>query len=240
MRYPTTRQSTARRAIAILALAAMPLAAAAQNFVLPRDCAQGGATGGTDDSLYANLPPLVQITYNDGRNTIKAYSLTTLDNRWYVEFYVPDIHATYFLVASYTPFLQSYRTVEFSRTGYGSAAQLPLPGSFIDKRTKLWPGITWTVTTTNGGSTPMPGAFVEMSPDIAIPDAPPYTLQADDKGEVTIYCFMSYPAGNTATVFTPDNEYAYDITYQFSESSSSNAVNMRATAAKPNGGNGKK
>ncbi len=182
----------------------------AQNFNVPKEC--GTEVSGIDP-LYTDLPPVASVLYNDGNSELpgRVFQDTRTKN-WFVELNITNAFPTYLIVATYTPFLQSYAAVNFPSMGVYNQ-QLPAAGVYYNPQYKLYPKVTLPITTTLTSKTPMPGAFVELAPDF--PGSSPYTVEADENGNVILYCFTALPSGNDVTVFTPDHDFAYTATYTF-------------------------
>jgi len=201
----------------------------AQNFNVPSVCTNG--VSGTE-SLYDNLPPIASVTYNGGASSVRGVvTQDTSTKNWFVTVNITNAFPTYLIVATYTPFLQSYRAGTFRTIGE-FVEQLPAPGVYSNPQYHLYSFVTITVMTEDGGSTPMPGAFLELAPDFV--GSSPYSIQADSEGKVILNCFTALPAGNPATVFTADHDFAYTTTYTFSPTRSNalSAIGKSKVAAK--------
>ncbi len=207
---PFSSASQKSAAVMLVTFFAFSVPALAQNFNVPSACTNG--VEGSDD-LYSDLPPVASVTYNGGKSEIPG--IVTQDEKtknWFVTVNITNAFPTYLIVATYTPFLQSYRAGTFRTIGQ-FIEPLPAPGVYSNPQYKLYSFVTITVTTSPTSTEPMPGAFVEMAPDFA--GSSPYPMQANSEGKLVINCFTALPAGNPATVFTADHEYAYDTTYTF-------------------------
>lgn len=212
-------RATMRAALAgMLLLAALPPAAAAQQFNVPSAC-RDSVTGADED-----LPPVVLVS--DGKRGVEIFGLfRDKGGNWWVEINA-KAYTTYLLLATYTPFLQSYRAFVSVATGIRTLP-VPAPGVYSNKQYHLYNYVDITVYTTATSNTPMPGAFVEMAPDFD--GSSPYALQADQNGVVHIGCFTAYPTGNPATVYYPNHTYAYDVNYDITP----NRVNAATGVARP-------
>jgi len=212
------------RSIALVAFAAFPMAVWAEaDFNVPSACTDG-VTPDDDDELYEGLPPSVQLVAQDGTSyQVTGITRDKTTGKWSGSAFIIDNSQPYLVVATYTSFLQSYDSGTFKSQGLQKVV-FPDPGYYFNPQYKLWKEVQITVEKYES-TDPMPGAFLEMAPDL--PGASPYTMQADSKdANITIKCFTALPAGNNITVFTPDHQFAYTANMKFKASSMDDEIGI--------------
>jgi len=206
----------------------IPLRASGAYFALPAQCTQG-ATGSDygGDPLYGAFWPTVSIQYVQRNQNVyvPTVTLTPTADGWNYAFIPPVSGESYLVVATYTPFLQSYAAVWPTSSGL-FIAPLPPAGTITHAAASVVSSATIQLTTAVGSNVPLPYGFLEMAPDF--PGSSPYTLQADANGKVAIDCFTILSGGNNGTVSTPDGYYAYDASFSFSETNAAGQAVLRA------------
>lgn len=194
--------------------------AAAYNFLVPDVC-QNSVTGA--DGAETDDPPVVTITYNDGRDTLDAnIQLVTNESKnwWIFGFPLPDLFATYLVTTTYTPFLQSYYAASYTELSREPFVLRPPSYNYQQIRAKV------TITVNDQLGRPLPNAYLEMAPNFG--GSSPYTLQADETAKVQINCFTVYNVGgNPATVLDPNHNVLYSTNIFFDSSGAGVATPAR-------------
>lgn len=205
---------------------------AAPSFTLPPACTQGATGsyfGNGSDPLYGALPPTVSIVYlvRDQNVYVNDVVVQWVDGAWSYTFQPPSLFSTYLVIATYTPFLQSYAVPELKSSG-PHTENLPPAGVSSNPQVRLLPSVYFQLMNPSTGQI-LPNGFLEMAADF--PLSPPYTLQADANGIVVVNCYTSLPVGNPGTVSTSDGFWNYDaVFYATSTTDAEGRVQMEARA----------
>lgn len=177
-------------AAAFAATVALTPTAAHAQYGLPPICG-GQATGATDIG-GADSPPVVTISYTRGTGLfyVDDAAIVMVGDKPGVAFTAPTSWTAdnFLLVVTYTPFLQSYQGLVPTPRGQ-TVVPLPPPGWFSDPRYRLIGRLGLTVRLQNGQ--PVPNAILEIAPEF--PGSSPYTLEADQNGQLLISCFTYRP-----------------------------------------------
>jgi hypothetical protein len=193
-------------AVTALMMLALPACAAAEdyNFQVPGQCHTSGEDRVTGaDAAETADPPVVTITYNEGRKTLTApvtLGYNSFSKLWSAAVALPPLLGDVYLVTTtYTPFLQSSYAI---RSDIEQPFVLPPPAY---NSQAIFGKVT--ITVYDQLNQPLPNAFLEMAPDFG--GSSPYTLQADGSAKVDVYCLTVFPGGNPATVLDSNHNVLY-------------------------------
>ena len=197
--------------------APLSMAIAPGTFALPNGCTNATGSAYNGDLLYDGEPPIVTLSFNNGSQTTYLDTNVTFQNaqqKWAFE--IPGApNQVVFVQVAFTPFLYQYWTQK--GTTETQTLTVPEPNGGVAAQYRVWPVAHIRLYTDATNTTPMPGGFLLMAsqsilgPTIA--DPPPYAVQADQNGWVTISCFTALRNGNSGTVVSPNGANAYDMLY---------------------------
>ncbi|MEB0048255.1 MULTISPECIES: hypothetical protein [unclassified Pseudomonas] len=169
------------------------------DFIIPEQCTQGATGAASSDLATAGDPPIVEV-YRSNTSTPDKYATVTNiytdgSKNWYVEFDAPQ-YDSYAIKASYTPFLTTYQSAYYYQGPSGKVA-LAVPVGTAKSRI----GEYYNIKLGNA----LGGAFIEFVPDIVADD--PFTMQVNDSGDITVYCYQEVSGGQAVTVYDKDHEF---------------------------------
>lgn len=180
----------------------------AVNFNVPDACTDGvtGIDGASDGDM-----PVLWVSYNTGAQTKTVLTSAGVqvddDKEWSKVVTFPKANTTYLLVSTYSPFLQSYDTIQLGSTStLTRTVGLPAPGYINGHGAQLHS--SYKITITDENDDPIANGFMEMAPEF--PGSGPYLAELDGNGQVTIYCYTSQSLGNPVTIFDSEGQYLFD------------------------------
>lgn len=169
------------------------------DFIIPEQCTQGATGAASSDLATAGDPPIVEVSRLFTSTPDKYATVTNIytdgSKNWYVEFDAPQ-YDTYAIKTSYTPFLTTFQSASYYQGPSGKVA-LALPVGTATSR--IWEYYNIKLGDALGG------AFIEFVPDIVADD--PFTMQVDDSGDITVYCYQEIFGGQAVTVYDKNHEF---------------------------------
>lgn len=196
-------------------------AAAAQSFVLPKECTS--ATGDEGDD------PVVVIAKGSGEATFTNFVLLRFVNpiSWGISI-SPFVADTYNIITTYTPFLTSDRLLQLNRNLPSLIVPLPAPGATSGRETAIYGTFVVTIMD-KAGKDAVPNAFVDFIPDFV--GSSPLEMQADSSGKITLNCVQQNFQGYNITVYDAGHQYLYDGSFPADASSVATAVEGEGSSA---------
>jgi hypothetical protein len=184
--------------LVVIVLFLSPQVHADTDFVIPEQCTQGATGAASSDLATGGDPPIVEV-YRLFTSTPDKYATVTSiytdsSKNWYVEFDAPQ-YDTYAIKTSYTPFLTTFQAASYYQGPSGKVA-LALPVGTAMSRIGEYYNIKL--------GAALSDAFIEFAPDIVADD--PFTMQVDDSGDITVFCYREVFGGQAVTVYDKNHE----------------------------------
>jgi hypothetical protein len=211
-------------------LFALPGAAAAQGFTLPKECAQIGASGAEGDD------PVALVVDNNAKRYLIT-PVTVVGNTSPIEWQTsisPFVGGLtgYSIFVTYTPFLTSDVFVRDSGSWGSYAVTLPQPGVTGGRQTAIFPTFKLLIRD-QAQQNPVPYAMVDFIPDFA--GSSPLTIQADQNGYVMLYCVQQNFQGYNITINDSAGKYLYDGSFKATGNNLASAKAASVSTASPSG-----
>ncbi|MEP9358775.1 hypothetical protein [Sphingomonas sp. KR3-1] len=189
----------------LAALFALPGAAAAQGFTLPKECTKYGASGAEgDDPVVLIGDNFTKLYINASANLVSDKAPITWSTT--ISPFRGGMYG-YSIFVTYTPFLTSDVFVSDPSDWGWYTQTLPQPGVTGGRETAIY-DVYQVLIRDKAQKVPVPNAMVDFIPDFV--GSSPLTIQADSNGVVTLYCVQQNFQGYNITVNDAAGNYLYD------------------------------
>ena len=208
-------------------LLAIPSAAQAQAFTLPKACVHGA-------SGNEGFDPVVLVVDHYANQWITSFGIGVVGQnpiQWGAT--ISPFRgglSGYTIFTTYTPFLTSDVFVNNPSNWQSYNVFLPQPGVTGGRQTAIY-DVFQVLIRDKSQSTPVPNAIVDVIPDYA--GSSPLTIQADGQGVLTLFCVQQNFQGYNVTVYDASGNYLYDGSIPGSKSSQVSALESEVLASRP-------